>query len=786
MYPRLRILDRYIVREVLPPTGLGLLVFTFVLVLQRLAVLAAILISRSADLATTLALLGDALPSIFALTIPMAFLLGVLLAFGRLASESEIVAMRAGGLSPLQMLRPVVSMGLVAALLTLYVTGFAQPRSRASYRERLYSLVLGRARAGIKPKVFTDDIIKGMAFHVADIDADTGEWRDVFIADGVTTPRSRVILARRGRILVDEPARTATLVLREGTVYTQDVQNPALDTEEAFRSARLPIPFDKIFPEPMPVPDVQERSIVELWRGLAGGAPMDDGTRRFTSMVLHRRLAIPVACLVFGVLGLGLSLGHRKEARSAAFGLSIAVLCVYYVLLRAGEQAAANNLAPPWIGAWSANVVLGALAIGLLAMKQREAAFDPLSAGDYLSWLPVLSVTRRIRHPAAGPPRDPDRTRDRPRLGPGLLDRYVARHFLGFGALVLVAFWAVFLLFDFMDLFDDVQQHAVPGRVVVHYYAFLTPSIVHLVAPVAGLVATLATFGVLSRRNEIVAMLAGGISLFRVTAPALVLAGLGSGLLFTIGELVLPQSNRAALRDRDRIKGRTAQSSGRLQDRWLMNGDGRIYYYEYFAPGPTRFVRPPGAPETAFLHGLSVFDVDAAEWRLRERVQATVARWTGFNYELERGWRRTFGPEGRFKPFLDTRTRDIDPPSYFQREARDAELLPFLELRDHIAFMAERGADVAALEVQLHRKLAFPMTMVVMALLGIRFAFTVGRRGALYGIGVSVLIAIVYFVAMSLFEQMGNHALLPPLLAAWAPNLLFGAAGLYLLSTVET
>jgi LPS export ABC transporter permease LptG len=341
------------------------------------------------------------------------------------------------------------------------------------------------------------------------------------------------------------------------------------------------------------------------------------------------------------------------------------------------------------------------------------------------------------------------------------------------------------VLFDYMDIVDDVHQNRVPGRVVTHYYTFISPMVLQMMAPFAALVGTLATFGVLARRNEIVAMLAGGISLYRVAAPVVVLAALGSGLLFGVGEYVIPHTNRVAQTDRDRIKGKPPQSSIRHRDRWIMGSEGRIYYYQYLSQA-TVAKTASGRSEPESLHGLSMFEVDPARWELRERLQADVARWTGFTYELERGWRRTIGEAAGFRAFTETRTREIDPPAYFRREARDADSLPLLELRAHIAFMRARGGDVVPLEVQLHKKLALPLTTLVMVLLGIRFAFTVGRRGALYGIGVSVAIAIAFLVTVHLFEAMGNHGVLPPFLAAWAPTLLFGMAGLYLTSTLET
>jgi lipopolysaccharide export LptBFGC system permease protein LptF len=194
------------------------------------------------------------------------------------------------------------------------------------------------------------------------------------------------------------------------------------------------------------------------------------------------------------------------------------------------------------------------------------------------------------------------------------------------------------------------------------------------------------------------------------------------------------------------------------------------------------------------LYGLSVFDVDTKLWRLRDRLFSTRAHWTplsgtrepaGF-YELERGWRRSFGPEGAFKSFDIARTREIEPPSYFRQETPLSDTMRYEELRAHIETLVARGLDVTKLSVQLARKLAFPTVCVVMTLIGVPFSFVVGRKGAMYGIGVSILIGIVYWGCLGIFEALGNNALLPAPLAAWAPNVLFSIGGLYLMLTLET
>src|SRR6266850_297352 len=139
------ILDRYVVREMVPPTAVGLLLFTFILLLDTISNLMRILVSRGAELVTVVRAFVYLLPSIFSVTIPMAFLLGVLLAFGRLASDSEIVALRASGVSPARLLRPVLALATFAGLVTFYVVGILGPAANQAYREILFSLIVSRA-----------------------------------------------------------------------------------------------------------------------------------------------------------------------------------------------------------------------------------------------------------------------------------------------------------------------------------------------------------------------------------------------------------------------------------------------------------------------------------------------------------------------------------------------------------------------------------------------------------------------------------------------------------------
>jgi len=161
---------------------------------------------------------------------------------------------------------------------------------------------------------------------------------------------------------------------------------------------------------------------------------------------------------------------------------------------------------------------------------------------------------------------------------------------------------------------------------------------------------------------------------------------------------------------------------------------------------------------------------------------------SGDAWKMERGWTRELTDEGvtrTFAPFTDSRVA-IEPIGYFATQQPDERFMSYSQLRDYTARLSTSGLDVSGQLVALERKLSFPFVTIVMTLLAVPFAVTTGRRGAMYGIGVGIVIAITYWVAISVFAALGTGGLVPPALAAWAPNLLFGAGAGYLLLTVRT
>jgi LPS export ABC transporter permease LptG len=305
------------------------------------------------------------------------------------------------------------------------------------------------------------------------------------------------------------------------------------------------------------------------------------------------------------------------------------------------------------------------------------------------------------------------------------------------------------------------------------------PFFLYGIVPLGILMAVLITFGLMQRANEITAMKASGVSIYRVIVPVLLVAVMAAGTLFFSDQFYLPYTNKRQDALRNRIKGKPAQTFLNPSHKWIFGQHSTIYYYDFFDSDRAQF------------DGLSVFQFDPATFRLTRRIYADRAHWDNHlsRWICTQGWDRQF--EGAaiqgFHPF-DAVVFDAiaEQPAYFEKEVKQSSEMNYQELQRYIHELQQSGFDVVRLRVQLQKKLAYPMIAVVMAVLAIPFALSAGRRGAITGVATAVGIAIVYTTVSGLFEAMGNISQLPPMLAAWSPDLIFGLVGGYLILKVPT
>jgi LPS export ABC transporter permease LptG len=307
---------------------------------------------------------------------------------------------------------------------------------------------------------------------------------------------------------------------------------------------------------------------------------------------------------------------------------------------------------------------------------------------------------------------------------------------------------------------------------------------IYHITPLAVLIAVLVTFGVLNRNSEIIAMKACGISLYRLVIPIVSIAGLLAVGLFLFDQFYLPQANRRQEALHNIIKGRPPQTVLHPEQNWIFGqprpGEpGRIFYYQFFDPKINEFAN------------LSIFEFDPSTFALSRRIFATRAVWNPADgtWSFLNGWQREIAGASvaEYHPFLKASFAEIhEAPGYFTKEKWQAQEMNFGQLDRYISDLRQSGFDTMRLRVELWHKLAYPLMAVVIAVLAIPFALSMGRRSSLTGIAVAIAVTLAYIVFSDLFEGLGNVNYLPAAMAAWSSDILFGLVGSYLLLKTPT
>jgi LPS export ABC transporter permease LptG len=345
----------------------------------------------------------------------------------------------------------------------------------------------------------------------------------------------------------------------------------------------------------------------------------------------------------------------------------------------------------------------------------------------------------------------------------------------------VVGIMGLFYISTFLDKSDKLFKGQVTLGMLLQYLFWETPQFLYYIIAIAVLLSAIITIGLLTKNSELIVMRACGISLYRTAVPLLIFAALASAVLFAFEERVLAFSNRRADYLNHIIKGGSPQTFDVVNRKWIVGRNGEIYHYQYFNP------------RSRELHMLSAFRFDPETLTLTERAYATQAAYRPSSpadthpWVASNGWVRELdgAQVKRYAPFTTLRIA-LEPADYFETESPEPERMNFAQLRHYIEELKTSGYTVLEHEVALQRKFAFPLVTLVMTLIAVPFAVTTGKRGAMYGIGVGIVLALVYWTAISVFAAFGASGLMPAGLAAWAPNLLFGATAAYLLLTVRT
>ena len=777
---RIRILTRYILGEVVSHALIGAAVFTFILFTRDLGRILELVVRNSAPLPSIAEIFFYTVPVALTYTIPMGVLVGVLIGLSRLSADSEVTAMRASGLSVWSFLRIISIFVVVGWLLALANSVYIAPRSLASLDELQNRLKSSQASFEVQPRVFYEGFPK-IVLYVQDVKSMSGGalWKGVFLADLTDPSAPRISLAREG-ILASQGADRLDLHLINGSTHETDPKNPDQYQISTFRTTDIPLQIPPAQNTQQSEPaTLSEMKIPAL---LQAARVADPNTRRWTMIEFHRRFALPTACLVLAMVGIPLGLSSKKGGKSSGFVLSILLVFAYYSLSLIGVSLARQGRLSPAAGVWLADFAFFVGGAVLLWRSERR----PISMSFFKFSRATLPQPSASGSHSPGPASSHRFTRnhDRPRLFnlrfPTILDDYVLRDFLLYLAMIGGAFVTLLLVFTLFELLGDILHNGISVLTVGEYLLNVTPYFLYYpIAPMSMLLAVLITFGLLQRSNEIIAIKATGISLYRVVVPVILASVVVAGVLFVSDQFYLPYTNKRQDELRNRIKGKPAQTYLRPDRKWIFGQHNDIYYYQLFDPDRDTF------------GGVSVFQFDPQTFQITHRIAAERAHWSDFmgRWVYEQGWERSLdGPAivGYRKFDVATYPQLAEAPAYFKKEVKQSSEMNYEELRRYIRDLEQSGFDVVRLRVQLHKKIAYPLITLVMAVLAIPFALSAGKRGALAGVATAIGIGVVYWTISGLFEAMGNLSQLPPAVAAWSPNLVFGFIGGYLILRMPT
>jgi len=777
----MRILTRYILGEITSHALIGAAVFTFVLFTRDLGRILELVVRNSAPVPSVAEIFFFTVPVALTYTIPMGVLIGILIGLSRLAADSEITAMRACGIGVWTFLRIISIFVVVAWLLALVNSVYIAPRSQAALGRLQDRLKTSQASFEIQPRVFYEGFPQ-LVLYVQDVKTAEGAaiWNGVFIADTSTPGAPRITVAREAVLIAETPERLH-LHLNDGSTHETDPRFPDRYQISTFDQTDIPIDVPQTDAakeqEPAPV------SEIGTWQLLHDAPKVNRIIRRWYLIEFHRRFALPTACLVLALVGIPLGLSSKKGGKSTGFVLTILLVFAYYSVSLIGVSLARQGKVSPWFGVWLSDVVFFVYGAVLLWRAERRPIEVPA----------IRAVWNRFRtklqDPApllvrTGPAENAfQRAAGRWRLFsarfPMILDDYVLRDFFVYLGMIIGAFLMLLLVFTLFELLGDILRNQISPLVVAEYLLNVAPYFLYNITPLSILLAVLITFGIMQRANEITAVKATGISIYRIVVPVLLASALFAIGLFFFDQLYLPHANKRQDALRNEIKGKPAQTYLNPDRKWIFGQHSTIYYYQFFDSDRNQFAN------------LSVFQFDPGTFQLTHRIYAERAQWGEHlnRWVCERGWER----ELRGSAIQNYRTFDVatfaalsEPPTYFKKEVRQSSEMNYAELRRYIHDLQQSGFDVVRLRVQLQEKFAYPLITLVMAILAVPFALSAGRRGAITGVAVGVGIAVVYQVVFRLFEAMGNISQLPPLLAAWSPDLLFGLVGGYLLLKVPT
>jgi LPS export ABC transporter permease LptG len=640
----------------------------------------------------------------------------------------------------------------------------------AGYRlVRLMAQVqLKRTISDIKPR----DFYKRLPFytlHFNDVDHNTGEWKDVFLYSRKRGDSDTVILAKKGKFFQKLDEKDSYIVLRDAVVHSYKRKEPEKSYEVTYYKS-----LKEKVPNPVNIKQRRkERWLIfpELLR-----RKKKEPDNLALSIEFHRKFALPFACLALGFLALSLGITTKKGGKVSGFIISLAIIFIYYTTSITTENMVRKEIVSPFVGMWAADIFLLVTGIILYYFSAKEKT---------INWERLFSVFIKIKNKfqkkkthikknvlvVVKLPRILRRFRLIKIIDMYVIKKLMFTFFLIFSSLILV-----FYIINIVELVDDVVENKVAFSYVFKYLMYHTPEIISFVLPVAILTTVLLTFSVMSKNNEIIAVQVSGISLYRLTLPAILLGLLLSIGYFYVQEELGPESNKKKQETLNIIHKRKSNTEKEVVQNWVIDKKNAVYFYEYLDKKDGKILK------------FNVLYLNE-DFTMQKRLHARIARWIGpQELVLENGFERKIegNAPSTFKTFRRRQIIIQEGAELFTKRIAFPEHMNIKTLKSYIIYLKEKNADTHKFEAKLYYKYAFPLSSLIMVLIAIPFSFLMGKKGTVFGIGVAIGISMIYWFVSAVFSALGAAAILSPVASAFAPLVLFTAISIYLFTNIKT
>jgi lipopolysaccharide export system permease protein len=367
-----RILDRYILAEMLPPFFLSMTVLLLVLLLNKMYKLADLVISKGASVLSIIQVFAYVIPSFLVITIPMSLVIASLTAFARLSADSEVTAMKASCISLYSMIRPVFFFAVVCFMLTAGVSLVLVPGADAALKTHLFNMVKSRAMVGIEPGVFTSTF-DGMVIYVDKMPSHD-KLEGIFISDERSTHDPYAVVARQGKLIADPQSLNVTLAMQQGSIHMLPKDEHTY-TLMSFDAGQLYLDISNaLVQKGAPRKGYQDFGTRELVREIQR-LQEERKPSYAPETELHKRLSIPFACLILGLIGAPLGIRRSRSGKSAGVVIALLVFLVYYIILGSATNLAETGTVRPILAYWLPNLVMILAALIFVLKKGQEVNF---------------------------------------------------------------------------------------------------------------------------------------------------------------------------------------------------------------------------------------------------------------------------------------------------------------------------------------------------------------------------------------------------------------------------